>query len=307
MKYELDEEDGKLKVESELKFGENKNKFEFELEAEDRLKFKFNFKNETENSEASVEMEYELRQIVEFEDNSTSGVNTNGGYDDGETVYNTIDFQDLFWSLKAASENQGGNTLYNVNATTSFGSAKLVVSFYFSSGYITKDGVQFNPNSVKWDLIISNYTFSSNSSALAFEVDIQHESESNEEVDLTEDEKEQLTKHDESGIVYNNNSINAFFTWANTYTVDGTDRQVVISDMADSDDGIDSSSKIYFNFEQGQEIYWDPKVGVTRESTSPYYSTSDPANSSSSVGFEFLPFVSLIGLVSIVFTRRRLS
>jgi hypothetical protein len=279
MKADFDSEENELKVESTLKSGESKNKFEFKIEANERVEFEFKFKKEASNVESEISTRFEFRDLTEFLDNTSNPNNFVNGFDDSDSVLQIIDLHDLNWTLVYNEQTINNVTIYNIVVSATLGSMVIEFTFFISSSYTlyVDNATLLQPSSVKFNVEISNFPFSDSNSMLAVQLKMKHETETeNDEKieDETEDEAEGLSLADEQQIKFSNSSVDSFFSWITTYEADGVNKTIVVSPVTDDDDGV-SKRKMYFNFVQAQKLFWDPKVGVTRATTSLYVPTNN--------------------------------
>ena len=83
-----------------------------------------------------------------------------------------------------------------------------------------------------------------------------------------------------------------FLLWAKSYTADGVNKSIVVSPVTNDNNGEGTQAKMYFNFAQAKDIFWDPEVGVTRASSAAVIASSSP-------GFEMVAILILPGLAII--------
>jgi hypothetical protein len=270
IQLEFNKENGELQIQSEGSINGSKNHIQIEITAKEGLKFSFEFSGKTVNeSESQLSMELEVRKIIEFIDNSSS--NSIGGFDSNDTLINSFDIRSFVWNLDVGNSSINNNTVWSINASTTFNSnASLSFQFILSEGYSVLDNNTLAPNSLKYSVAINNYTYSNLSSQIALEMKIKSNLESEHISHETEDHKEGLTHDNESSVNFGNGSSTGFFSWADSYLVDGVNESIVTSNSVMVDDEDSSQNKLYFSFAHGNDIYWDPKVGVTRATTSPY-------------------------------------
>ena len=145
----------------------------------------------------------------------------------------------------------------------------------------------------------------------------------------TEAYKDGLTKDKESSVNFGNTTgSKGFFSWADNYTVDGVNDSVVTSSSVSVDHEDNAYNQMYFTFNQGNVISWDPAVGVNRaslpsaslgllsvntpastttSSAAPTNSSPAPAANKSSPGFEAIAVMLSVGVIAIVSKRRQLK
>jgi hypothetical protein len=304
LQHEFSKEEGKAKIESELKTGEKKNKFEFQLEAHEKVEFSFKFKSESSSADSQVEMKFEFRRLIEFLDNTTNPNNTLNAYDKLDTKVQELDFKTLTWKLDYNIVDISGSQVIKIVVNASQDSMLIQFTFFISPSYVNQSDYVITPNAVKFNVEISNFPFMNENSLLASEVKMKHQFEKPEEKkveDETEDHKDGLAG-EEQQLKFDNNSVGAYFSWAKTYLADGVNKTIIVSPVSsDSEEG--SHAKMYFNFVHAVEYFWDPEVGVTRSTTSPYVQSL----AGTSPGFEVLAIfiIPAIALISRIKKRNK--
>jgi hypothetical protein len=300
---EVELSDHEAKIKSELKSGDNKNKIEVEIKSENEFEIDFRYKTESTQIEEDLRIFIEFKSLIEFVDNTTNVNNTVGGYDNSDTTVKEINFEDISWVLDMVTSDQAGQTLYTINVTGIHDGATITFLFYFATNFVViDDSTLLQPTAAKFDLIIENYSYDSSDSQLALLSKLKSKLESEDKHEDTEDEEDGVSKHKETGLNFGDTDFLGFFTWVDEVTVDGVNESIVSSPVLDDDEDI-SNHKVYFSFPQGNKIVWDPKVGVSRDTTGTLLSLPP---SSQVPGFEVIPIVilPLIGLVAL-FNRRK--
>ena len=129
----------------------------------------------------------------------------------------------------------------------------------------------------------------------------------------TEDHIDGLTHNNASEVNFGNGTTSGFFSWVDNYTVDGVNKTIVTSPAVSVDHEDSAYNQMYFSFAHGNNITWDPKIGVTRATTSIYdiyhpMSSTIPTSLSSSPkstpGFEVLLAGLSLGVVAVIITKR---
>jgi hypothetical protein len=300
---EVELSDHEAKIKSELKSGDNKNKIEVEIKSENEFEIDFRYKTESTQIEEDLRIFIEFKSLIEFVDDTTNVNNTVGGYDNSDTTVKEINFEDISWVLDMVTSDQAGQTLYTINVTGIHDGATITFLFYFATNFVViDDSTLLQPTAAKFDLIIENYSYDSSDSQLALLSKLKSKLESEDKHEDTEDEEDGVSKHKETGLNFGDTDFLGFFTWVDEVTVDGVNESIVSSPVLDDDEDI-SNHKVYFSFPQGNKIVWDPKVGVSRDTTGTLLSLPP---SSQVPGFEVIPIVilPLIGLVAL-FNRRK--
>ena len=309
-------ENGKsIQFQSENHFNGTSTSLEVEISANDGLAVNFVYSghsiNQTENH---LQIKLKLTKLVEFIDNKTSGIQN--AYDLNDTLVKSYDLTTANWTLTVSNSTVSNNTVWTMYASTIINTnATLAVKFLFTDGFAQLTGNNtLAPNLVKFNVYIENYTYSSPQSQLALKTIFQSSLHSDQISNQTEDHTDGFTHNKESAVNFGNGSTDGFFSWADNYTVDGVNKQIVTSPSVSVDREDNSYNQLYFSFAQGTNITWDPKIGVTRATTFAYdIMQSLSANSSAlsslssasmnTPGFELLMAVLSIGAITIV-TRR---
>ncbi len=259
---EVEHEDDKVQIKSELKNGENKDKIEFELKQDDGVEFKLKYSTETASNETEMKFKVKFRSIVEYSEN-----NSVVGYQDAEFVsmYKLKDqsFEPIAYTT--------GTNLHIFTLTTTDGVFTIIAKI---SGSISEDGnATLTPNSIKFDVILNNFPYTQSDSSLALETRLKTEFE--RKIDADTDEEEAGFGSDETQVGF---GTTGFFSWANTADADGTTVEVVTSSIMDLDDDDEkehdleegeTTEKLWFSFiaTNATKIFWDPKVGVESQGT----------------------------------------
>ena len=258
----------RIEIESELKIGDNKDEFEieFRVESGEEPEIELEYSTETDTLEAEFEFEVEFEQIIEYVDNGTSN-----GYQVGEEVFiyeiGETDWNDIVHTITTVDAAE-----VNIfTATTSDGVFTIILRI---SGSITDLGnATLTPNSLKMDIAIHDFPYTSTDSKLAIKAKVETESESEQRDESTEETSG--FGSEEAEIFIRNAAAQGFFSWAEYALADGSNVTVITSALAESDDPDDdleegkTSNTMFFSFNvtNSQDIVWDPKVGVQSQGT----------------------------------------
>ena len=327
-----------VQIESENHFNGTSNSISVEIAADEGLSVNFGFSGETINhTESELHIKLRARSVVEFIDNNTAVP----GYDLNDTVLNTIGLRNAVWSFSVTNTTVSNTTLYHIDAKAYLdqtNTSSIGFNFVLSTGYAAiSNSTTLAPNAIKWTVVINNYSFNNSQSKLALQMQMQSGQnndgfESDHISNTTEAEKDGLTTQKESAVNFGNQTgSKGFFSWADNYTVDGVNDSVVTSPSVSVDHEDSSYNQMYFTFNQGNLISWDPSVGVNRASlpsanlgllsvtststststssssvTSSYSSSSSagsPSKSNSAPGFELFAVILSIGVLGLVNRR----
>ncbi len=268
---QVENEDNKFKISSELKNGTKKDKFEitFDVESDDSAEIKLKFKSEVNDTESELKYKVKFDKIVEFIDQGVPGI-------DNETILSTYDIGKAGWApIVVTNDNTTG--LIKINATTLDGIFSLIMRI--SNSFVKDNNVTLSPTSLKIDVLINNYQYNSTSSKLAIKTHVKTTSKI--EIDKeSEDEKEGIASNEtELGVKMGNST--AFFSWSEFAIADGNTTAVIASTLADSsDEEGETSSRIFYTFNATdvQSIMWDPKVGVVSQASKENLPVNNPVD-----------------------------
>ena len=210
-----------------------------------------------------------------------------------DTVVQQIDFESLMWQMSSTSTTSGNQTFYTINVNATQGSMIIKLTFFVTTGFVNKGNYTLVPNAVKFNVEIINFPFKQQNSLLAAQVQIKNSIHNRQIENNTEDQKDGYAGKQQQ-ISFANNSAGAYFSWAQTYLANGVNRSIVVSPVSNDNEGEGTQAKMYFNFVQANDIFWDPSVGVTRASMTV---------SKSSPGFELLAILAIPVIVLI--SKRR--
>lgn len=291
IQQDVNTQDGQAQIQSQLKVGGVQNQFQFQLEAKDQVQFSFHYAAESSSAHTEVSLKFEIKNLIEFVDNTTNPSNVLNGYDSNDTVVQKINFENLNWNMTYAKNTVQGQTVYNLVVSATQGTMVVSYSFFLTTGFVNQSNYMLTPNAVKFNVDIKNFPYKDNKSLLASEVQIKNEIHNRQVENDTEDHQAGLAGPQQQ-LSFANSSVGAFFSWAKQYSADGVNKTVVVSPVTTENGDGGVYGKIYFNFAHAQNIAWDPSVGVTRSSSSGIILSSTP-------GFEVVAILAIPGLVII--------
>jgi hypothetical protein len=302
---EVQVEAKQLEIKSELRVGEQKDKFEIKFQTDDEPEIEFSYKTESDSLEVKLKYKVEFEDIIEYVENDT----VNLGYQDGEeiSIYKLEDqeWNDLLHEITPVN----GEEIHTFTASTTDGVFSLIMKI---SGalFTLENNAMLTPNSLKVDVKISNFPYTSETSSLALKTKIKTETETEVEEDT-----------DEEGVGFASNEAQValgvvgesqgFFSWAENATADGSEIDVLSSslqevavDDEDHDEDLDeneTSEKLYFSFVavNASDIVWDPKVGVVDARA------SSDGSSIPGYGIWLAIIATVIAQISVVRLRRK--
>lgn len=301
---EMEKENKKFKIQSELKNGASKDKFEitFDVDSSDKAEIEIKYKTESGSNETSLKYRVEMEQIVEYVDSGAAD-----GYQVGEEVSTYTIGQKGWDNLVYDYTNQ----VHTIVATTSDGVFKIVLKL---SEVITPlDNATLTPNSLKIDIEMNNFPYTQSNSSLAIVTKIKSSAASKVEDD-TEEETVGFGS-DEKEVRLNTTAASGFFSWVEHAMADGKLIDVLSSPLSQATDDEDleeseSSTKLVFSFNavNATKIVWDPKIGVTSEATVALLESilnSDLPSGFQLPGFQFYYIIGIFGLFALM-NRRKL-
>ena len=259
VQVELDE--NQIEIESILENGEKKDKIELKLEYNvDGLKIKLSYEEEYDEIDSSSELEtehelsieVEFRELIEYIDTDENGM-YNESIDQEIQVYNIDSFTTPIYSTISIDEN---STLHYLNISTTDGI--FTVHIYVAEEFTEVNTILITPTQTKIDIEIKDFNYLETDSQLALYTKLESEEEFYEESET--DDEEHGYKNNESGIETIQNGFIGFFTWAESATIDGLEKEIRVSPVESDDDQV--NEKVYINYPRGDLIYHDPTLGI---------------------------------------------
>ncbi|MHA2089719.1 MAG: hypothetical protein ACW98K_02570 [Candidatus Kariarchaeaceae archaeon] len=296
-RLDVDIEDDKIEIKSELESGDNKDKFEVEFDVGSSDEAEFDLRYYTETSAAETKLRYRVKfeGIIEFRENVTGNSTQFDGYQKGEEV-SFYEIGKTGWNDLAYSLNSAG--MYTITAKTS--DNVFTLTMFIAESVVHLENNSFTPNSVKIDIGITNFPYSENNTSLAIQTQVKSEAEQSIRSE-TEDEENDFAE-EESEIRLKSSNAEGYFSWVEYANADSLQVPVLASSLADSTDDEDlepgeSSSRIYFSFavSDANDIVWDPKIGVTSQGALALLSAD--GTDASLPGFELVLIISSLLLV----------
>lgn len=200
--------------------------------------------------EVETEMDIEIRmfEIIEFMESGSTA-----GYQEDEDVvlqtYSAQAWDDLVDETPATA------TFLQVSGSTSDG--VLTVRLYVTPTFQTFDSFEIDPNTFKFDLVISNFPWTQDNSTLA----IASRVETSLEVEIESDDD-----NDAVDVAVSNPDadVSAVFAWASTVQTSAPDG--TISVIATEATSVEEDNLLYFTLDAAvhpETFIWDPSVSVT--------------------------------------------
>ncbi len=209
------------------------------------------------NLEALPEFTFTIvfQEIIEFIDNDTDD---NGIYDPevDQKIQNFSigNFQPANHTISSIS-NKSSLHHFKISTINNTFTTHIYVAEEFT---IVNDSL-ITPTQLKIDIEILNFNYTNSNSNLALYTKL--ESETNyEHIEKTEDETNGYAEN-EQGVITSFEGRTGFLTWKRFATIDEITHEIPISDIM-LDDHNEYEQKIYLNYQHGDQIYHDPKVGI---------------------------------------------
>lgn len=312
-KDEEDEEDDDAEREVSVSVTDSEVEFSLERESaasEDRIEVRFdtsdagfevNYEAESGNTELEKELEVWLHQLVEYVD-----ANANGKYDEGEEIVGGWDLSsssterlmdedrgEVTWRPLSHMETTSATGVpgHKIEARADFGTNGVFGLDLYAFGAATRIGdATVGPTEVKIDIIIQNYPYVREGTALAILVETGSSSEfETDHEDVDADEKGLA-----STSLVGDKMVSLLFTWKETVRVDGVDRPVgtTLFEGSSSSETTTTQSEqeveqlIVLSYPRGADILHDPATGV---SYAPATTGSQPATGGASGGTSSAP------------------
>ncbi len=249
-KIEIELDSDEAKISSEFESNSTENEIEIEIKAEDdSLRIKYEYSTEIDDNETELEFSIKFFEIIEYIDNNNDSM-YDDSIDTAVQIYELGDFKPIAYLY----ENLTQGELYTFTVTTI--DDVFTAKIYATGEFLEVGDTLITPTEIKVDLIISNFPYIDDESALALNVKLEVEGEVEYDEETEDEEYERSTLEKELEI--NVNDYLGFFSWSEISLVDGVERPV----LANFYDNEGSEQKLYLNYYRGDLIIHDPKIGV---------------------------------------------
>lgn len=281
----IDSDGVEIKLERETAASEDKIKVRFDFED---AEFETKYESETGDAETEMKLQAQLLELAEYRD-----ANNNSRYDAGEPIVSTWSFSDegddeddndvpataaagtVRWGTPTVSDvtvdNQTGK---KIRVPAQIGSGQFELVLWVFGDFVDLENSTLKPTSVKIDILIHDYPYRANDTALA--LFLQTESKTEFEVEHDHDEMED----DEEGVaaseVVGGEPVSLVFTWKDSATVDGASKPVYTTSLrtkteTETEDGESETERkelFALSYARGKEIIHDPESYVAIEPAS---------------------------------------
>ncbi len=222
---------------------------DYEIKAQNQLSIEMQYRNQAESEQANVQMTITFRQMLEYED-----MDGDGQLGPGDEIVSTYDLEKAQWeALEHTDETtDGGKKVHTITARTRDG-VFAMVSHTTETQTQTQWG-EMSPNQMKIDLIVDEFPWTRANTRLALRATVENEGTITH---IADPAQRQYMGENEAGIESNDGDDVGFYTWVRSADVDGTSSQVKARVSNDVE-----GTTLQFNYEQGDYIIHDPKLGV---------------------------------------------
>ena len=207
------------------------------------------------NAEALPEFSFTIvfQEIIEYIDIEENGI-YDPKFDDMVQNFSIGNFQPANHTIIPIS-NISSLHYFNISTINNTFTTHIYAAEEFT---IVNDSL-ITPTQLKIDIEILNFNYINESSNLALYSKLESET-SYEYREKTEDETSGYAEN-EQGVITSFEGRTGFLTWTRFATIDEDSHEIPISDIM-LDDHNEDEQKIYFNYQHGDHIYHDPKVGI---------------------------------------------
>ena len=252
---EIEISDNEIQIESNLRSGEIIDDIQLKVQYESEgLSIEVSYEEEHDSgSEAELEFGIEFHEIIEYLDSDDDEV-----YDpDIDSTIKTVSLDEFYPVNYSLSKISGDSDLHYFRIETKDGIFKAHI--YFMEEFSIVNNSLITPNQMKINIEIINFSYGNENSKLALYAKLESEFEFEEEEE-TEDEQNGYAVN-EQGVITTINQHTGIFTWEENATIDGISQRVLVSSIK-TDDHDENEQKLYFNYQSGNRIFHDPKIGI---------------------------------------------
>jgi hypothetical protein len=207
------------------------------------------------NLEALPEFTFNIvfQEIIEFLDIEENGV-YDPEVDQKVQNYSIGDFKPANYTTISIT-NESSLHYFKISTINN----TFTTHIYIAEEFTIVNNTLITPTQLKIDLEILNFNYTNNETNLALYTKL--ESETNYEYrEKTEDETIGYAEN-EQGVITSFEGNTGYLTWKRFATIDETFHEVPIGDIM-IDDHVEDEQKIYLNYQHGDHIFHDPKVGI---------------------------------------------
>lgn len=276
VKVEVGDDGARIKLERETAASEDKIEAKFEF---DDAEFEIKYESEAGDAETQMKLQAQLLRLAEFRD-----ADGDGAYDTNETIVSAWAFSGeaddeeddgasedgtVDWLTPTVTDvtvdNQTGK---QIRAPARLGSGSFELVMWTFGDFVDLENSTLKPTSVKIDIVIRDYPYEANDTALA--LFLRTESKSEFEVEHDHEEMEA----DEEGVAASSTvagePVSLVFTWKESALVDGVEQPVRTTTLSSKtetdqeDGGSESERKETFalSYARGTDIVHDPEAYV---------------------------------------------
>jgi len=203
-----------------------------------------------------------IEKIIEYYD-----TNNNGRYDRNDLIASSLSFSNMTFT-----------DIHYTNTTSSDGDIIYIMEthtidniFALTIYIVTNETSLYNniitPEEMKIDFIITNYSFSNQTTQLALVTQLETHYQHNFEEQSYDENRYTATNERQMNVSSQNHT--GFFSWSNQVNVDSKNQPVNVTILSETgltnqyyDKEPASKTEIIFSYPQGLNIIHDPKIGV---------------------------------------------
>ncbi|MFW9824257.1 MAG: hypothetical protein ACFFE4_15045 [Candidatus Thorarchaeota archaeon] len=219
---------------------------------ENGIQIDFNYRSTLE-SPTEFSFSIVFKELIEFIDIEENGI-YDPDIDQKVQNYSISNFQSINHTEVLISDNSSYHhfKISTINNT-------FITHIYVVEEFTIINDSLITPTQLKVDLEIANFSYFNSSSNLALYTKLVSDVDYQEQAQ-TEDETKGFAQN-EQGVITSFEDRTGFLSWKRFAKIDNLSQEVSISDIM-LDDNDENEQKIYLNYQQGNHIYHDPKIGM---------------------------------------------
>lgn len=304
-KLTVEREGNGVEISLERETGPSEDEVKMAWKADDAT-FELEHESENETREIENKLEAKFGALAEYRDG-----NDNGRYDPGEEIVSGYVLGDELededelnltgeasWQTPSIEDvTVDGKDGKKITSTAELGDeGTLTLRFLVFGDFVDLNGTSLSPTGAKIDIVVDQYEFQDNGTALALFLETESENEFEREIDDDE----------ETGVAaagqVNRTEVRLVFTWKDSAEVDGSTESVATTVLeeeteTETEDGESSTEherRFALSYPRGETIVHDPKAEVQ---------TATVANGASAPGL--IAALATLAAVAVASTRWR--
>ena len=231
-----------------------KDKYDFSVDLGSKgINLSYLYYNQSNTSVPDIDYNIRISNLIEYIDKDK-----NNYFDyENDTILNNIDlktFNPINYTILKNQNHDESLHIFQINSQEN----PFHLILYASDNFVMINQKLHSPSEIKLDFVIQDFDFTNELSRLAvnissdFSVDINLNNE-------TENERLNFAKN-ETELAFNSAQFTGFFSWQNYANIDNVASYVQYSPVLFNPNS--SRSSFMLNYEQGDIIFHDPKIGV---------------------------------------------